>query len=145
MIQNIQEKVKTFLLLAAKIGTSIRRIATEELSDLQMPVQHLICLYFVHKNPSLLSKKQSDFCEEDLLLIASSVGFLTENGYITEKGDQKLLSEKGESLAETLSPRIDRVLNAACEGLYSEDRIIFESVLGQIASNLENVCREYQA
>lgn len=143
MIQNIQEKVKTFLLLAAKISTSIRRIASEELSDLGIPAQHLICLYFVHKNPALLAKDHADFCEEDRLLIANSVGFLTESGYIIDKANENALSDKGLALARTLAARIDRVLDRACEGLYSEDRIIFESVLGQIATNLEGVCRDY--
>ena len=71
----MKERFKTFTLLSTSIGRSIRRIKSEEMSEFDLKMGHLSCLYYLQRNNALTLTKLAELCEEDKANLSRSVDF----------------------------------------------------------------------
>ncbi len=147
----MEERFKTFTVLIAGISRSIRRIKTEEMAEFRLKSPHVSCLYYLYKADSLTAKELCDICEEDKANISRSIKYLEENGFVTcHPKTQKryltplCLTDKGREIGKRIAEKIDRILDAASEGLSESDREIFYRSLSLIYGNLQKICGQYE-
>lgn len=147
----MQERFKTFTVLIASINRSIRRIKTEEMAEFDLKSPHVSCIYYLYKANSLTAKELGDICGEDKAALSRSIEYLEANGYVTcsSKAQKRYrapleLTEKGYRAGERIAEKIDRILDTASEGLCAEDRTIMYQSLALIATNLQEICNQYE-
>ena len=146
----MEERFKTFTVLIAKISRNIRRIKTEETSELDLKSPHVSCLYYLFKAGALTATELCEVCEEDKGAISRSVDYLEKQEFIACESQAKkryrarfFLTEKGKRAGEFIAEKIDSVLALASEGLTEENRKIFYQSLTLISDNLQRICDEY--
>ena len=148
----MRERFKTFTVLTANIGRSIRRIKAEETSDFDLKSVHVSCLYYLFRDGAQTLTELCELCEEDKANLSRSVDFLEKHGYLTVEQNATRcykrhlsLTEKGREVACSLSDRVDEVLNEVSQGVSEEDRAIMYRCLDQINANLKMICDRYDA
>lgn len=147
----MEERFKTFTVLIAKISRNIRRIKTEEMSEMNLKSPHFSCLYYLYKAGPLTAKELSDVCEEDKSAISRSIEHLEKQGYLQCDSQAKKryrahlsLTEKGEKVGQFIANKIDSILELASAGLTDENRKIFYQSLTLVSDNLQKICNEYR-
>ena len=145
----MQERFKTFTVLIAKIGRSIRKIKTEEMGELNLKSPHVSCLYYIHKMKSLTATELCEICAEDKAVVSRSLDYLEKNGYLFCDSNLKkryrsalTLTEKGAFAASYIAEKIDSILEQASSGLSEEKRVVLYEGISLIKSNLEKICKK---
>ena len=138
------ERFETFTVLMARIGRSIKRIKAEEMARFQLKGPHVSCLYYLSLSESMTAAQLCERCEEGKAAISRSLDYLEKNGYIVCEGAEKKrykaplrLTEKGRAAASGIAARIDRIVDAASEGLTEQERAVMYRALTRISGNLE--------
>lgn len=146
----MEERFQIFTVQIAKISRCIRRIKTEEMLEYNLKSPHVSCLYYLYKKDgSLTSKELCDVCDEDKASISRSLDHLEKNNFIqcSSKTEKRYncpitLTEKGKSIGDLISQKIDKIVNLASLGLTEEKRQIFYESLMLISNNLQKFCDE---
>ncbi len=146
----MDERFKTFTVLIASIGRSIRKIKTEEMAEFDLKSPHVSCLYYLYKAEPMSAKELCDVCEEDKANVSRSIKYLAEKGYVRAEHEHKkryqtplVLTEKGRTAGGLVAEKIDSILMAASEGLSEKDREIMYRSLALINDNLQTICALY--
>ena len=121
----MQQRFETFTVLIAKISRSIRRIKAEEMSEFHLKGPHVSCLYYLTQLGPLTAGQLCDRCEEDKAAVSRSLEYLEQNGYVT-RPDKRYrspltLTEKGQETGRAIAGKIDRLVEAASEGLTEQE------------------------
>ena len=130
----MQQRFETFTVLIAKISRSIRRIKAEEMSEFHLKGPHVSCLYYLTQLGPLTAGQLCDRCEEDKAAVSRSLEYLEQNGYVT-RPDKRYRSPLGRAIAG----KIDRLVEAASEGLTPEQRQVMYDALTCISGHLERL------
>ena len=120
----MQQRFETFTVLIAKISRSIRRIKAEEMSEFHLKGPHVSCLYYLTQLGPLTAGQLCDRCEEDKAAVSRSLDYLEKNGYVT---------------CAAIAGKIDRLVEAASEGLTPEQRQVMYDALTCISGHLERL------
>ena len=146
----MEKRFQNFTVFITKINRCIHKIKTKEMSDFGLKSPHVSCLYYLYKFAPLTAKELCDLCAEDKAAISRSLDFLEKNGYILCNDNSKKryrsalqLTEKGISIGEGISKKIDCIVEEASLGVSCADREIFYQSLATICENLENICKNY--
>lgn len=139
----MQQRFETFTVLIAKISRSIRRIKAEEMSEFHLKGPHVSCLYYLTQLGPLTAGQLCDRCEEDKAAVSRSLEYLEQNGYVT-RPDKRYrspltLTEKGQETGRAIAGKIDRLVEAASEGLTPEQRQVMYDALTCISGHLERL------
>lgn len=148
----MEERFKTFTVLMAKIRRSIQKIKAEEMSEYDLKIPHVSCLYYLYVDGEMTATELCDICDEDKAAISRSVDQLESRGLVVcrSSGSKKKyraeikLTESGRMIAERVAKKVDDVLASVSEGLSEEERRIFYSALTLISNNLERECQKYE-
>lgn len=146
----MEERFKRFTVYMTKIRRSIQKIKTEEMAEYNLKSPHVSCLYYLLKYGNMTATELCEICDEDKAAISRSIVQLEAEGYVAYTEEQKkryraqmTLTPKGKKIAESVAHKVDKVLEAAGDGLVEEDRVIFYRSLELISNNLEEVCKKY--
>ena len=143
----MQERFQTFTVLITNISRSIHRIKTEEMAEFDLKSSHVSCLYYIYKAARLTASELCEVCEEDKANISRSLKQLELGGYLTPRDKRYQspleLTDRGREVAGVIAGKIDRVLEAASEGLSEADRAVFYRSLSLISRNLQKICASY--
>ena len=120
----------------------IQRIKSMEMTELGLKGTHVMCLYYLRRNPAGLTAAQlCGLCAEDKAAISRTVSELRSRGYITtlsEKAYRAMLTltAAGQELARKFDQLIEGWVTAGGDGLTDEERVDFYKSLSAIAENL---------
>lgn len=119
----------------------IQRIKNLEMTELGLKGTHVMCLFYLHRNPDGLTAAQlCQLCDEDKAAISRTVATLQQNGYVRPEGKKYrallFLTEAGEKIARRNDNLIRQWVMRCGEGLTEEERNIFYRCLGKIADNI---------
>ena len=137
----------TFVSAITLCYKSIQRIKSAEMTEFGLKGTHVMCLFYLHHEPTGLTAAQlCSCCEEDKAAISRTLAELTEKGYILpaqDPGKKKYraamrLTEAGVQVAEKVDVLIAQWVTAGGEGLTDEERDVFYRTLTIIAENLRN-------
>ena len=120
----------------------IQRIKSMEMTEFGLKGTHVMCLYYLRRNPAGLTAAQlCGLCAEDKAAISRTVSELRSRGYITtlsEKAYRAMLTltTAGQELARKFDHLIEGWVTAGGDGLTDEERTDFYKSLAIIAENL---------
>ena len=120
----------------------IQRIKSMEMTEFGLKGTHVMCLYYLRRNPAGLTAAQlCGLCAEDKAAISRTVSELRSRGYITtlsEKAYRAMLTltAAGQELARKFDQLIEGWVTAGGAGLTDEERVDFYKSLSAIAENL---------
>ena len=120
----------------------IQRIKSLEMTEFGLKGTHVMCLYYLRRNPAGLTAAQlCGLCAEDKAAISRTVSELRSRGYITtlsEKAYRAMLTltAAGQELARKFDQLIEGWVTAGGDGLTDEERVDFYKSLSAIAENL---------
>lgn len=146
---NMKKRFETFTVTINRISREIKRIKTEEMSEYNLKVPHVSCLYYLYQFGSLTAAQLCERCDENKAAISRALDYLEQEQYITcnlvdgKKYRCKLeLTKKGQQVGMKLSKKIDALVVAASEGLSDEERQIMYKALDVISTNLNKIYKE---
>ena len=122
----------------------IQRIKSMEMTEFGLKGTHVMCLYYLRRNPAGLTAAQlCGLCAEDKAAISRTVSELRSRGYITtlsEKAYRAMLTltSAGQELARKFDQLIEGWVTAGGDGLTDEERSDFYKALSSIAENLRS-------
>ena len=122
----------------------IQRIKSMEMTEFGLKGTHVMCLYYLRRNPAGLTAAQlCGLCAEDKAAISRTVSELRSRGYITtlsEKAYRAMLTltAAGQELARKFDHLIEGWVTAGGDGLTDEERTDFYKALSSIAENLRS-------
>ena len=120
----------------------IQRIKSMEMTEFGLKGTHVMCLYYLRRNPAGLTAAQlCGLCAEDKAAISRTVSELRSRGYITtlsEKAYRAMLTltTAGQELARKFDHLIEGWVSTGGDGLTDEERSDFYKSLSAIAENL---------
>ena len=122
----------------------IQRIKSMEMTEFGLKGTHVMCLYYLRRNPAGLTAAQlCGLCTEDKAAISRTVSELRSRGYITtlsEKAYRAMLTltSAGQELARKFDQLIEGWVTAGGDGLTDEERTDFYKALSSITENLRS-------
>ena len=148
----MNNRFEVFTTQIAKVSRFVRKIKTAETAEFDLKSTHVSCLYYLFKHPDgLTAKELSDICDEDKAAISRSVEDLEKKGLLTADAKKEkrwksalLLTKEGNVVARSIASKVDKIVEAASNGLTEANRKIFYDSLQIICENLENLCKNYQ-
>ena len=120
----------------------IQRIKSMEMTEFGLKGTHVMCLYYLRRNPAGLTAAQlCGLCAEDKAAISRTVSELRSRGYITtlsEKAYRAMLTltTAGQELARKFDHLIEGWVSTGGDGLTDEERSDFYKSLSAITENL---------
>ncbi len=143
----MEERYETFTVLIARINRSIKRVKSAEMAEFQLKGPYVSCLYYLSLTDGLTAAALCERCDEDKAAISRSLDDLEKSGYITcESGAGRRyraplhLTERGRAVCRGINQRIDRIVDAASQGLSEAERKSMYRALTLISENLEQMC-----
>ncbi len=119
----------------------IQRIKSAEMTDLGLKGTHVMCIFFLHRNPGGLTATQlCQLCAEDKAAISRTLAYLQKEGYL-HTGEKKyraplFLTERGKEIAQRVDGLILQWVGFGSDGLSDEDRAVFYRCLDLVSANL---------
>ena len=120
----------------------IQRIKSMEMTEFGLKGTHVMCLYYLRRNPAGLTAAQlCGLCAEDKAAISRTVSELRSRGYITSLSKKAYramltLTAAGQEVARKFDQLIESWVTAGGDGLTEEERSDFYKSLSSIAENL---------
>lgn len=147
----MKDRFSTFTVLIDRIKRCIRKIKTEEMAEFDLKSPHVSCIYYLYRFEALTSKELAEICDEDKAAVSRSLDFLEENGFIFCENEMRKrykspfqLTQKGLEAGQKLVAKVDRIIEAASQGLAEEERNTMYRGLAIISENLLRICDEYE-
>ena len=120
----------------------IQRIKSMEMTEFGLKGTHVMCLYYLRRNPAGLTAAQlCGLCAEDKAAISRTVSELKSRGYITSLSEKAYramltLTAAGQEVAHKFDRLIEGWVNAGGDGLSEAERSDFYKTLSTITENL---------
>ena len=142
-------RFEQFCSAISSIQHSIARIERVEMEKYELKGPHAQCLLVMERNPEGITASQLCLnCEKDKAAISRTLSELVDAGMITRVDpngkryrSRLYLTEKGRAVAKQVNDRVHQAVSQVSEGYDVETREIFVHVLGMIAVNLQELCK----
>lgn len=143
----MEDRFESFTKDITSIYRSVQKIKDMEMTEFGLKGVHVMCLYFLYKNPNgLTAKKLCDMCCEDKGAISRSIATLKEKQLVEESQSdlQKKyrsiirLTPSGVLVAQKETKKIVNAVIVGGKGLSDDKREGFYSSLNHISKNLSN-------
>ena len=122
----------------------IQRIKSMEMTEFGLKGTHVMCLYYLRRNPAGLTAAQlCGLCAEDKAAISRTVSELKSRGYITSLSEKAYramltLTAAGQDVARKFDQLIEGWVRTGGDGLTEEERCDFYKTLSSITENLRS-------
>ena len=143
----MRNRFEEFVACAVEINRCIQRIKDQEMQRFGLRSRHTMCLYFLGCHPEGLSVGAlADLTKEDKAAVSRSLDYLEKGGYITcgsgagrRYRTPLYLTERGRAVCRAINEKIERIVNAASQGLGEAERRSMYRALTLISGNLERI------
>lgn len=137
------EKIfENFTITILKLNKLVQKIKIYEMEEYGLKAIHVMCGYYLNCHPEgLTATELSKLTLEDKAAISRALVQLRDKGYV--KYDPKkynaviLLTEEGKKVADYITDKSNRAVDAGSAVLSEEERVFFYKSLESIAKNLE--------
>ena len=142
-------KYEIFSTVVSSLYRDIQKIERTEMAKYGLKGPHAQCLLVMERNPEGITASQLCLnCEKDKAAISRTLSELVDAGMITRVDpngkryrSRLYLTEKGRAVAKQVNDRVHQAVSQVSEGYDVETREIFVHVLGMIAVNLQELCK----
>ena len=146
------ERFEAFTTSVTKAYKCIQKIKLTETERMGLKANHVMCMYYLGKNPEGLTATQlCKLCIEDKAAISRTIVDLTKKEFVKPvESDSKrkyrtkiMLTQKGIEINKNFKEAISIAVSKASSNLSDVDREIFYRVFLHITDNLEMICESY--
>ncbi|MGN0806500.1 MAG: MarR family winged helix-turn-helix transcriptional regulator [Candidatus Coproplasma sp.] len=132
-----------FTITVLKLNKLVQKIKMREMSDYGLKTIHVMCVYYLKSRPNgLTAAELSKLTLEDKAAISRALKTLKEKGYVSynpnKYNEAIALTDDGLALAEQISQKAAKAVEACSYTFTDEERTRFYSALEAVAENLEN-------
>lgn len=125
----------------------VQKIKTYEIEKFGLKPIHVMCIYYLNKNPQgLTAKELVELTLEDKAAISRALKIMQDDGCV--KYDSKgrnaviVLTDKGREIASTICNRADKAVMAGSVDFTEDERNFFYKSLGTIVENLKSYYKD---
>lgn len=139
------ERFEAFTGSILELNRYLQKIKDMEMKPYGLRAGHVMCLYYLGKNPEGLTVAElTAACREDKAAISRCVSQLVAQGYVfgnypEDKRSYRtklFLTQTGKELVQTIDRRIDYAVTSGGSGLTQQQRESFYSAMEIIIDNL---------
>jgi DNA-binding MarR family transcriptional regulator len=142
-------RFEQFCTAISSIQHSIAKIERMEMEKYGLKGPHAQCMLVMERNPEGITAAQlCGTCEKDKAAISRTLAELEAAGMITREDpngkryrSRLYLTDKGRTVAKQVDDRVYRAVSRVSNGYDVATREIFVHVLGLIAVNLQDLCK----
>ena len=128
-----------FTITILKLNKIVQKIKQLESQKHGLKAVHIMCGYYLNEHPEgLTSTELVKLTLEDKAAISRALKTMIQQGYAEKVGARTVLTGKGKSLAEFITERSDKAVEAGSAFFTDEERVFFYKSLGEIADRLES-------
>ncbi len=137
------EKIfENFTVTVMKLNKLVNKIKLHEMKEYGLKAVHVMVIYYLNENPQgLRAAELVKLTLEDKAAVSRGLALLGEKGYVSYDPDKYnaviTLTEDGKKLAEFITDRSEKAVNAGMVVLSEEERLQFYKSLHCIADNLK--------
>ena len=138
------EKIfENFTITVMKLNKLVNRIKAHEMREYGLKAIHVMCVYYLNENPQgLKAAELVKLTLEDKAAVSRGLSLLRDKGYVAYDPDKYnaviKLTDEGKKVAEFITDKSEKAVNAGSAVLSEEERIQFYKSLHCIADNLNN-------
>lgn len=126
-----------------RLNRLVQKIKAFEIEKFGLKPIHVMCLYYLSKNPQgLTAKELVDLTLEDKAAISRALKIMQESGYAMCDSNGRnaviVLTDKGKEIAESVCDSADKAVMAGSVDFTDEERLFFYKSLGTIVENLKS-------
>ena len=138
------EKIfENFTITVMKLNKLVNRIKAHEMREYGLKAIHVMCVYYLNVNEQgLKAAELVKLTLEDKAAVSRGLALLRDKGYVTYDPDKYSavikLTDEGKKVADFITDKSERAVNAGSAVLSEEERIQFYKSLHAIADNLNN-------
>ena len=144
------DRFAQFCTSIASIQRSIMKIERVEMAKYGLKGPHANCLVAIARYPEgITAARLCEICDKDKAAISRTLSELEQAGMVLRHNSEGKryrsllrLSEKGREIANNVNERILLAVAKASEGYDKEKQQVFARVLGLVAGNLQDICRD---
>ena len=144
------ERFAQFCTSIASIQRSIMKIERTEMAKYGLKGPHANCLVTMARYPEgITAARLCEICDKDKAAISRTLSELEKAGMVQRQDPEGKryrallrLSEKGKEIANRVNNMVLLAVAKASEGYDKEKQQIFARVLGLVAGNLQDICRD---
>ncbi len=136
-----------FTVTVLKLNKLVQKIKAYEIEKYGLKPVHVMCGYYLSKNPQgLTAKELGELTLEDKAAISRAIKIMLERGYIkyaaTGRKSAVMLTDAGKEIAEIICRRADKAVEAGSINFTAEERIFFYKSLDAIVEKLKNYYKD---
>ncbi len=136
-----------FTLSILRLNKLVQKIKTFEVDKYGLKPIHVMCSYYLNKNPQgLTAKELSELTLEDKAAISRALKMMQEKGYVIYDANRRnatiKLTETGKQFANIICARAEKAVSAGSMQFTEEERIFFYKSLDVINENLRAYYKE---
>ena len=143
-------KYEVFAASVSCLYHDIQKIERTEMAKFGLKGPHAQCLLAMSHYPEgITAARLCKICEKDKAAISRTLGELEKMELVTRENPDGgryraslKLTEKGKEAAESVNEKAKQAVEQAGAGLDDSRREVFYQVLGIIAGNLHNICKD---
>ncbi len=136
-----------FTLSILRLNKLVQKIKTFEIEKFGLKPIHVLCGYYLNKNPQgLTAKELSELTLEDKAAISRALKMMQEKGYVIYDPNRRnstiKLTEEGKQFTNVICTRAEKAVAAGSMDFTEAERIFFYRSLGVINENLRTYYKE---
>ncbi len=136
-----------FTVSVLRLNKLVQKIKTYEIEKYGLKPVHVMCSYFLKKNPQgLTAKALGELALEDKAAISRALQIMQAKGYVKYDPNGRnavvTLTEEGGKIADEVCLRAEKAVEAGSMNFTDEERIFFYKSLNTIVGNLKNYYKE---
>ncbi|MDE6001186.1 MAG: MarR family winged helix-turn-helix transcriptional regulator [Clostridia bacterium] len=136
-----------FTISILKLNKLVQKIKTFEIEKYNLKPVHVMCGYYLFKNPQgLTAKDLGELTLEDKAAISRALKIMSEKGYVKYDANSRnstvKLTEEGKEFACNICTRAEKAVEAGSVDFTDKERIFFYKSLDAIVDNLKNYYKE---
>lgn len=136
-----------FTLSILRLNKLVQRIKMYEIEKYSLKPVHVMCSYYLNKNPQgLTAKELVELTLEDKAAISRALKMMQEKGYVkydpNSRNSTVKLTEEGKQFTDIICARAEKAVVAGSIDFTEEERIFFYKSLDTINKNLSQYYKE---
>lgn len=136
-----------FTVSILKLNKLMQKIKTFEMEKLGLKPIHVMCCYYLNKNPQgLTAKELGELTLEDKAAISRALKIMQNNGYVQYSSNVRnaviVLTDKGKEIAANICGKADKAVMAGSVDFTADERNFFYKSLDAIVDNINNYYKD---
>lgn len=137
----MENRFENFTITILRLNKLVQKIKLYEMQDYGLKAIHVMCVYYLKQGQAVTASDLVHLTLEDKAAISRALKLLQQKGYVQYDSNtyhaEIRLTQRGRQVADHITERAEKAVNAAGGSLTQEERAQFYRTLGIIADHLK--------